>query len=124
MTGHLSYPENQRSPIADALRRIRLRHDVSSFVGGRWQHISVKRRAANQAREIAGTKRRKDSPKRWQFDQRRESPREEWMSWRESMIRYAFPGWMRFYHGKAPPLVGRRLLYDPFSGRRSPFGRD
>jgi hypothetical protein len=114
---HLGFPETHESPIGDALRRIRLRHDVPRLVGSRWFHVSVKQRAAHQARELAGTKRRRDDPKRWQPAEGRESPREEWMSWRHSFTHYAFPGWMRFNHGKGPALVGRALLYCPSSSR-------
>lgn len=108
---HLAFPENLWSPIGDPLRRIRLRIITSRRISGRWVHVSVKQRAEEQARELASAKRRDDSPKRWQPSEGRESPREEWMDWRRSMISYRFPGWMRFYHGKAMPLVGRELLY-------------
>jgi hypothetical protein len=119
---HLAFPANQESPIGDALRRIRLRHDVPRWVGDRWVHVSVKQRVERHARELFGTKKRPDDyPKRWQPPEGRESPREEMMSWRRSLYHYAFPGWMRFNHGKAPPLVGRERLYDPFSARRSPY---
>lgn len=118
---HLAFPANQESPIGDALRRIRLRHDRSRWVGGRWIHVSAKQRAQNQARELAHAKRRGDDPKRWQPPEGRESPREELMSWRRSTVSYGFPGWMRFYHDKGPPLVGRARLYDLSAPRVSPW---
>lgn len=108
---HLDFPANQESPIGDALRRVRLRFDVPRWVGVRWVHVSVKQRADNQAREFARTRRRDDDPKRWQPDHGRESPREVWMDERRSMVRYAYPGWMRFYQGKGLALVGSAQMY-------------
>lgn len=108
---HLAFPANQESPISDALRRIRLRFDRPRWVGVRWVHVSVSQRAKNQKRELGGTTRRRDDPKRWQPDHGRISPREELLDDRRSRVRYAFAGWMRFYHGKGPPLVGRPRLY-------------
>jgi hypothetical protein len=110
---HLDFPACHESPIGDALRRIRLRHERSRWVGDRWVHVSVKRRAQSHARMIAGTKRRSDYPKRWQPPEGREQPREEFMDWRRSSVRYKHPGCMRFLHGRGPPMVGTRLLYVP-----------
>lgn len=106
-----------QSHLSKALYVIRLRHDP--FVsGGRWYRTTVAQRRRNNIREWdMRMKSEPWHPKRWQPGCGRESPREEWMNWRRSMVAYSFPGWMRFHHGKAPPLVGRTLLYDPYAPR-------
>lgn len=115
--GHLAFPANLESPISDALRCIRLGHNVSRRIGDRWVHVSVKTRAERHARDLARVERQSYHPKRWQPPEGRESPREEWMSWRRSFTHYAYPGFMRSWHGKGPALVGRELLYAPSSPR-------
>lgn len=106
---HLDYPACHESPIGDALRRIRLRIDRPRWVGDHWVQVTVKQRAQRHASEIAGAKRRPDQ--RWHPPEGRESPREVLMEDRCSRVRYRYPGCMRFLHGKAPPLVGSKLLY-------------
>lgn len=117
---HLDFPACHESPIGDALRVIRLRTFVSRWVGDRWVHVSVKRRAEHNAFDLARVNRRPDHPKRWQPPEGRESPREAFMDMdRRSRIRYEYAGAMRYLHGKAPPLIGRSLLYDPFAPREA-----
>ncbi len=81
--------------------------------GERWIRRSVAQRRANNAWELDRLKPKAWYPKPWQPDHGRESPREELMADRRSMTHYAYAGWMRFYHGKARPLVGTKLLYVP-----------
>lgn len=116
---HELHPD--QAALSKALYVIRLRHGPFRS-GDRWIRRTVaERRRSNERAWDSRMKVQPWHPKRWQPDHGRESPREEWMSWRRSMIAYSFPGWMRFHHGKAPPLVGRTLLYDPYAPR-SRFG--
>lgn len=106
-----------QAAISKALYVIRLRHGPFNS-GGRWIRRTVTERRDDNTRQWNCWMRREAwHPKPWQPPEGRESPREDWMSWRRSMVRYAYPGWMRFYHGKGPPLVGSPLLYCPASGR-------
>lgn len=96
----------KESALSRKLYVLRLRHGalaVHRRVRGQWTVAD----RAKQCREAS-------RPMRfaWHPPGPRESPREEWMSWRGSMVRYAFPGWMNYHHGKGPPLVGRTRLYD------------
>lgn len=99
------------SNLSRKLYVLRLRHGALAVyrrVKGQWTVAD----RARQCREASRSLRFNEHGPRWLPPEGRESPREEWMSWRRSMISYAFPGWMRFKHGKAPPLVGRTRLYD------------
>ena len=104
----LGWRANQRSPLGDALRVIRLRHDVSSWISGRWIHVSVARRVRDHAQRLDHA-RRSRAERPWHPDEGRESPREELKWWRESPIRYAYPGWMA--HHKDRGALTARPIY-------------
>jgi hypothetical protein len=86
-----------QSQLSKALYVIRLRHGPFRSAG-RWIRRTVAQRRASNERDWASRMKPNPwRPKPWQPDSGRESPREEWMSWRRSMLHYAYPGWMRFH---------------------------
>lgn len=109
----------QQSELSRALYVVRLRHGPFRS-GDRWIRRSVAQRRAHNEHEMDGLKPKSWHPKRWQPPEGRESPREELMGLgRRCSVRYAYPGAMRYLHGKGPPLIGRSLLYDPFAPREA-----
>lgn len=102
----------KQAALSRALYVVRLRHGPFRS-GGRWYRRSVAQRRENNERELRRLKTSTGPP--WHPPEGRESPREALMDDRRSMTHYAHAGRMRFLHGKAPPLVGRALLYLPMS---------
>lgn len=120
MFERLGFKANLASPLGNALYVIRLRQMAPFRSGGQWIRRPFKLRVETIRSETDGARRSRKIPP-WLPAGGRQSPREEMMGWRRSMVRYAYPGWMRFYQGKAPALVGRTQLYNPFASR-TPLG--
>lgn len=77
------------SNLSQALYVVRLR-----FPPVRWTyHATVGARARRQSRDAPKPLRFFDDPP-WHPPEGRESPREDWMSWRVFQDRYAYPGYV------------------------------